>query len=71
MEDIKSSFWGYNKEEVKNIITEKDKIIDAQKKDIDFLRSLANGQNTKNTINNFRGNPSKQPNDKNDEPEMQ
>lgn len=47
MEEIKSSFWGYNKEEVKNILAEKNKIIDAQKKDIDFLRSLANEQHSK------------------------
>ncbi len=52
MEEIRSSFWGYNKEDVKNLITEKDKIINAQKKDIDFLRSLSNEQNSKNKQEN-------------------
>lgn len=69
MEEIKSSFWGYNKEEVKNIITEKDKIIDAQKKDIDFLRSLANGQVSKDKTNSAHNKADKQPNEES-QPEM-
>lgn len=72
MEEIRSSFWGYNKEDVKNLITEKDKIIDAQKKDIDFLRSLAGNQNLKTVqTDSLKNQNSKAPQKDSAEPEME
>lgn len=38
MNNIRRSFWGYNKDDVRNLISEKNQIIDAQQKDIDYLR---------------------------------
>lgn len=44
MDKIRNSFWGYNKNDVRNLIFEKDQIIYTQQKDIDYLRSLQNQQ---------------------------
>ncbi len=38
MDNIRQSFWGYNKKDVHDLILEKDQLIDTQKKDIDYLR---------------------------------
>ena len=38
MENIPSSFMGYNRESVKKIIKEKDNKLSVQQKDIDYLR---------------------------------
>ena len=39
MENIRRSFFGYNKNDVRNLIFEKDQIIHTQQKDIDYLRA--------------------------------
>ena len=44
MYKIRNSFWGYNKNDVRNLIFEKDQIIYTQQKDIDYLRSQQNQQ---------------------------
>lgn len=44
MDKIRNSFWGYNKNDVRNLIFEKDQIIYTQQKDIDYLRSKQNQQ---------------------------
>lgn len=70
MEEIRNSFWGYNKEDVRNLILQKDKIIDAQKKDIDFLRSLANEQPSKGKTNDSRKALNNKNNEENNQPEL-
>lgn len=42
MDNIRNSFWGYNKKDVKALIFEKDQIINSQQKDIEYLRSQNN-----------------------------
>ena len=43
MDNIRKSFFGYNKKDVHNLIYEKDQLIDTQQKDIDYLRKENQG----------------------------
>jgi len=39
MDNIRNSVWGYNKQDVRDLIYEKDLLIDSQQKDIEYLRA--------------------------------
>ena len=39
MDNIRNSIWGYNKQDVRDLIYEKDLLIDSQQKDIEYLRA--------------------------------
>lgn len=55
MDNIRRSFFGYNKNDVKNLIFEKDQIINTQQKDIDYLRAQ-NRNSAQLTTNNKQDN---------------
>lgn len=50
MQNIRNSFFGYNKKDIHDLIFQKDQIIDTQQKDIDYLRS--ENQSLQSKLNN-------------------
>lgn len=62
MENIRNSIWGYHKQDVRDLIFEKDIIIDSQRKDIEYLRAenaRLSRQNTQKSANNANLNAKK------------
>ena len=55
MENLRNSIWGYHKQDVRDLIFEKDIIIDSQRKDIEYMRAenaRLSQQNTQKSANN-------------------